>query len=1343
MKLNWICLPVLFFLMFFSSALSAQNELNFPRGVNIGERAGMKFPDLPALTSDFIKHKMELPYSVDNSTSPYLRPVFNQQGASCGQATLVGYNFTYEINRLRNLTSDTAINLYPDHFVWNFMNSTTPYYGGGVSYFHTFDLLYDAGNPTEAVYGPIELDDDYYWASGYEVYHNAMTNRISGAASIPVGTPEGLLVLKHWLHNHLEGSETGGLASFYAGQDYGLVVLPQESADAGKHAHTRFGPKATHAMTIVGYNDSVCYDINNDGQFTNDLDITGDGIVDMRDWEYGAMKAVNSYGTNWGDDGFFYLMYSTLALEYGEQGGIWNNSVHVLFPEAEWHPKLTMKATISHNWRQKIRLRAGVSLDTSSFVPEYIVGFSHFNFQGSYYPMPGQVSNANEPIELGLDVSQLLSYVPADKAARFFLLVDEEDNYDQSYGTIHDFSLLEYAGDELIQETAAVFLPKAINNDKTTYTSVVYEPQNAGPVFLPDQTILINPVSDTLINLEPVAGQSPFNWQIFPDYTESGQIKPYPDLQTNILPVDDEENGYAAVTLPFSFPLAGIIYDTLYMHVDGYLMFKPGDMPYYYLQFDELYLKQLKAIAPLMHRKFGLFNEGDRLGWLAAPDSVLFEWQISDQNNQASATFYAKLFPDGDITFHYKEIQADMSFTPAIGLGFAELEESPDSKPFFSRYSRTLPPANLQISLKPGADLQRMHINQNQQLVWQGGSHNFGKAGLRMTADDRLFAEEEIFVTAGPEFTLILPDETPLIRRHLPISLDLNIKNHSTQSFEVNAIHFAAASLGFQVQANLQLPISLEPGATVRVPEACVLFSENTFIEEVRIDINANVNDLEIFSQDLFTFGYFNPVVSSAIIIDGDNQQLDPGEKVLLVYELSNLGPLTINDLEFSIQFDDPFVMLVSDSLLTIEKLEAGQLIHLFFEIQTSHAAQQGRSFEIVSQLLHDDEVLYDGHDFLQIGKSKIALIDLDRNHNSAPVMEEELQNNSIIYHVLQGIDSTIFNYELLFLTLGVMPHYDELNAVEDALLAGFLSAGGNIYLEGGSFFYMNPHTQLRELLRTEGFIDGVQYPADTLAGLSGSPVEGIQFSYQGDQAWCENLLPLEPAKPWFADSQTNLNYVAAIDSGSYKGIATSLEFGGLQALPGSSLTELMAAYLSFLGYTQTEVSARFEVSKRTSCPHTAVGFQFSGLGNPESIRWYFEGGLADDVQSANPVVTYESPGTYDVGLVVEASGIADSIFVENFITVNSCASIAEDNQTKLRLFPNPVRENLQLVLPQPASESQWIRLYDLDGRLVDQRLLMQGETECGMNIAKLKPGVYLIQRSAKQNNDYIKFIKM
>ena len=48
-------------------------------------------------------------------------------------------------------------------------------------------------------------------------------------------------------------------------------------------------------MTIVGYDDAVKLDFNGDGQFTNDIDINGDFIVDMNDWEIGALIVVNSW----------------------------------------------------------------------------------------------------------------------------------------------------------------------------------------------------------------------------------------------------------------------------------------------------------------------------------------------------------------------------------------------------------------------------------------------------------------------------------------------------------------------------------------------------------------------------------------------------------------------------------------------------------------------------------------------------------------------------------------------------------------------------------------------------------------------------------------------------------------------------------------------------------------------------------------------------------------------------------------------------------------------------------------------------------------------------------------
>ena len=58
-----------------------------------------------------------LPSQVDNSQRPWFRPVFSQNGGCCGQASSVGYTFTYEVNRVRNVSGSLPENQYPTHFM--------------------------------------------------------------------------------------------------------------------------------------------------------------------------------------------------------------------------------------------------------------------------------------------------------------------------------------------------------------------------------------------------------------------------------------------------------------------------------------------------------------------------------------------------------------------------------------------------------------------------------------------------------------------------------------------------------------------------------------------------------------------------------------------------------------------------------------------------------------------------------------------------------------------------------------------------------------------------------------------------------------------------------------------------------------------------------------------------------------------------------------------------------------------------------------------------------------------------------------------------------------------------
>jgi hypothetical protein len=78
--------------------------------------------NLPTRTLPDEYRNKTLPDRIDNSVFPYLRPIFNQDGASCGQAASMGYHFTYEMDRKRMVPANLPENQYPTHFTWNFMN---------------------------------------------------------------------------------------------------------------------------------------------------------------------------------------------------------------------------------------------------------------------------------------------------------------------------------------------------------------------------------------------------------------------------------------------------------------------------------------------------------------------------------------------------------------------------------------------------------------------------------------------------------------------------------------------------------------------------------------------------------------------------------------------------------------------------------------------------------------------------------------------------------------------------------------------------------------------------------------------------------------------------------------------------------------------------------------------------------------------------------------------------------------------------------------------------------------------------------------------------------------------
>ena len=269
----------------------------------------------PVLKMTEEQRNRPLPSSVNNSQTPFMSPIFSQTALECGQASSICYTLTYELNRRRNLVNDNITKRYPSHFVWNFCNNGT---NRGVSFMDTWQVVRTAGTPNVAEWGGSYSTGGYArWMSGYSNYYAAMQNRIVDFCAIPTDSPDGILTLKQWLHNRLNGEEYGGLVNFYSThvpQGHEMQkFLPEGTPCAGMYVVPSFTSSVNHSQTIVGYNDSICWDYNGDGRYTNDVDINGDGRVDVKDWEIGGVIFCNTFGTGFSNGGYCFLPYKKLG----------------------------------------------------------------------------------------------------------------------------------------------------------------------------------------------------------------------------------------------------------------------------------------------------------------------------------------------------------------------------------------------------------------------------------------------------------------------------------------------------------------------------------------------------------------------------------------------------------------------------------------------------------------------------------------------------------------------------------------------------------------------------------------------------------------------------------------------------------------------------------------------------------------------------------------------------------------------------------------------------------------------------------------------------------------------
>jgi nitrous oxidase accessory protein NosD len=441
-----------------SQSLSAQNESG------VLDMTPKVQGELNAISSLTLQSTVNLPASVDNSTLTYWRGIVGQGfEMSCASVSEIEYVFTYEINRLRNLSSNIPDNLYPEDYTYDFLNG-----GGNNGTYPTnaFRIVKENGCPNETTWGEHGVDFTK-WMTGYQNYYNSMSNTMLDYYSINnIGTPDGLELLKHWFNDHNNDEATGGIAAFaLRHRDWDDTgILPPQSYDAGKKVLISIPgtPGGGHAMTFVGYNDNVKYDFNGDGQFTNTIDINSDGVVDMLDWEIGALKIANSWGGNYANSGFIYLPYKFLA-----QSNIWSwgNCAWVIDAKETHSPLLTAKVQFTHGRRGSIKLRIGFAEDPQATTPDYTYAPSFMQKRGGDIPQ-------NTTLEIGFDLTKCAK--ENISIGKFFLEIEEIDPSSLYTGVIESFSIIDYSTGSPVEHICPDNNVSILNNT-TTRISVDYQ----------------------------------------------------------------------------------------------------------------------------------------------------------------------------------------------------------------------------------------------------------------------------------------------------------------------------------------------------------------------------------------------------------------------------------------------------------------------------------------------------------------------------------------------------------------------------------------------------------------------------------------------------------------------------------------------------------------------------------------------------------------------------------------------------------------------------------------------------------------------------------------------------
>ncbi len=136
---------------------------------------------------------------------------------------------------------------------------------------------------------------------------------------------------------------------------------------------------------------------------------------------------------------------------------------------------------------------------------------------------------------------------------------------------------------------------------------------------------------------------------------------------------------------------------------------------------------------------------------------------------------------------------------------------------------------------------------------------------------------------------------------------------------------------------------------------------------------------------------------------------------------------------------------------------------------------------------------------------------------------------------------------------------------------------------------------------------------------------------------------------------------------------------------------------------------------------NTGEGLDFQDYSSfsPDSWQWFFSGAVPAFSSDQNPSgIVYDTPGLYDVTLVVSNALGSDTLVKTCYLDVRESSPVEEIAGAKgVRIFPNPASEVVRVEAP----EGSWVRVWDV----ATGTLQWSSERAASIDLREWPPGFY------------------